>query len=485
MPLVPIHSFAKVKPSSADLKGGTAASQTITGWDAEKGVVVIGSSVEGAEGKERIFDHFERTIPPDESQSRTYELVCAPLVNQWLSGYDVDVICYGQTGSGKTYTQFGPPQSMKKAKDSLGEKGGIGSICGDDVMRDEYGFILRAGFDALQSVAKINDGSSKSKALLFGSMVELSLLCVSAQNASDLLNGKRQCFVDKYNHLEGAAHIPLVDSRALVDMAAAVESRLARGTNMNNSSSRSHCITVFTLYVRDDQGNVRASRFNFFDFMGSERFSGSNSAHDTSKSAHGTEAGGEGIFANFSLLYLGEACRTSIRERKKKSSSKNGFPPVGGSFLNMLLAGSLVGNAVTAMITCLSPSKRNGSESLHSCKFSKDVARMRNNPQLQPSVPHATLVKEIQEEYGKILKIVEKGVVGKYQKKREAQIQGFENTLRILQELGDGDERKGLSDSTRAEPKPRRERSEKQIATFAQAHEARMKKFAEMKEQQC
>ena len=438
MPLKPIHSFAKIKPSSADLKGGAASSETITGWDAERGVVLIGSSVEGAEGKERIFDHFERTIPPDESQSRTYELVCAPLVNQWLNGYDVDVICYGQTGSGKTYTQFGPPQSMKEAKISLGETGGIGSICGDDVMRDEYGFILRAGFDALEHVAKINDGNSNCKALLFGSMVELSLLCLSAQNASDLLDQKKPCFVDKYNHLEGAAHVPLADSRALVDMAAAVESRLARGTKMNNSSSRSHCITVFTLYVRDEDGNVRASRLNFFDFMGSERFSGANSAHDTTASAHRTEAGGEGIFANFSLLYLGEACRTSIRERKKKSSSQNGFPPVGGSFLNMLLAGSLVGNAVTAMITCLSSSKRNGSESLHSCKFSKDVARMRNNPQLQPSVPHATLIKEIQKDHANILDIVKKGVLGKYQRKREAQIEGFENTLKILKELGDG-----------------------------------------------
>ena len=65
---------------------------------------------------------------------------------------------------------------------------------------------------------------------------------------------------------------------------------------------------------------------------------------------------------------------------------------------------------------------------------------MRNNPQLQPSVPHATLVKEIQKEYEKSLKIVKKGVLGKYQKKREAEIKSFENTLRILEELGDGNE---------------------------------------------
>ena len=76
------------------------------------------------------------------------------------------MICYGQTGSGKTYTQFGPPQAMKKAKDSLGEKGGIGTISCDNVMSDEYGFVLRTGFDALKAVAKINGGSNKGKALL-------------------------------------------------------------------------------------------------------------------------------------------------------------------------------------------------------------------------------------------------------------------------------------------------------------------------------
>ena len=50
------------------------------------------------------------------------------------------------------------------------------------------------------------------------------------------------------------------------------------------------------------------------------------------------------------------------------------------------------------------------------------------------------LVKEIQKEYEKSLKIVKKGVLGKYQKKREAEIKGFENALEILKELGDGND---------------------------------------------
>ena len=45
-----------------------------------------------------------------------------------------------------------------------------------------------------------------------------------------------------------------------------------------------------------------------------------------------------------------------------------------------------------------------------------------------------------QKEYEKSLKIVKKGVLGKYQKKREAEIKGFENALKILKELGDGND---------------------------------------------
>jgi len=41
-----------------------------------------------------------------------------------------------------------------------------------------------------------------------------------------------------------------------------------------------------------------------------------------------------------------------------------------------------------------------------------------------------------------------------------------------------------MSDSIAAGPKPKKERSEKQIAAFAQAREARMNKLADKKEQQ-
>ena len=329
-----MRSYARIKPASADKKGGINAKQSISEWDGASGTVTFHPSVEGVKNKSVRFEHFLHCIAPTDTQEHTYLIMCSPLVSLWLDGYDCDVICYGQTGSGKTYTQFGPPHSMQEALSNLGESGGKGTLSSQSIMEEHHGFILRTGFAAFETVQRINANNDGSLALLHGSMVEMSILQKS-QNAGDLLNHKKSCFVDKDKHLEGAVHRPLLDARDLIELAAAVETRLSRGTKMNNSSSRSHCITVFTLHVRDPNNCVRVSRFNFFDFMGSERFSGANSAHNSGQSARSTTAGWEGIFANYSLLFLGEAVRAAANARRKK---KGTIQKMGGQgFLNELL----------------------------------------------------------------------------------------------------------------------------------------------------
>lgn len=101
----------------------------------------------------------------------------------------------------------------------------------------------------------------------------------------------------------------------------------------------------------------------------------------------------------------------------------------------MLLSGSLVGNAVAAMVTCLPPSPRNGVESMLSCTYNKGMGRLQNDPKPQPNVDFD----ELEKEHAESLKVLEKGVVGKYMAKRMAEVKGYETTLRILRdELGRG-----------------------------------------------
>ena len=61
---------------------------------------------------------------------------------------------------------------------------------------------------------------------------------------------------------------------------------------------------------------------------------------------------------------------------------------------------------------------------------------MQNDPKPQPNVPYKDMVAAAQKGLAKSQAIVKKGVAGKYQKKRMAEVAGFETTLRILEQLG-------------------------------------------------
>ena len=120
-------------------------------------------------------------------------------------------------------------------------------------------------------------------------------------------------------------------------------------------------MTVFTLHTLEggNEGDVRSSRIQFFDLMGSERFKGANAAHNSAQSSKSTMGGWEGIFANFSLMGLTESVRAAATMRRKVKKGK-GKPlrTMIGSVLTNMLKGSLEGNAVTSMITCLSQHPR-------------------------------------------------------------------------------------------------------------------------------
>jgi len=332
--LTPMLSFARIKPASADRPGGAAAAKVIAGWDEAGGSVTMSGTPPG----KGAFDHFDAALPPEASQQHVYDTACAPLVARFLDGFDVDLIVYGQTGSGKTYTMFGPPRSMAAAA----EQGEAFSS-----PAPEHGFCLRAGLECLESVAAL--AAQGVGAVLHGSMVEISILSFTDQTCCDLLNGRTPCYIDDNHHLQGAKQIPLRGKGDVVRMAAGVEERMVRGTRMNDTSSRSHCITVFTLTVLRD-GAVRQSRLNFWDLvsrrrsvaiaidlcrrhtapsapltllqMGSERFKGANAAHDSSQSSKSTTSGFEGIFANLSLGQLRLTVETTAKARKLGKAPK-------------------------------------------------------------------------------------------------------------------------------------------------------------------
>ena len=436
--LQPVACFARVKPSDGN-EGGVAAAKRLTSWDENAGTVSM--SVEGS-AEAKIFDHLAATLPPDVAQAHVYEVVAAPLVRRWLDGFDVDLISYGQTGSGKTFTMFGPPQSMAIAAAALGADGGSG---GKGIVQEEHGFIIRSGMAALEELERLS--AFGRNAVLFGSMVELSILTFQDQTACDLINGRKPYFVDADHHLQGAAQVPLRNALDVVRMAAAVETRLVRGTKMNDTSSRSHCVAIFTLMVVDPNeggggGQLRTSRLQFFDLMGSERFKGGNAAHDASKSSKGQGASGwEGIYANLSLSTLMAAVESSAKNRLKKKGGGGKSKP-GNEMINFLLTsllmGSLTGSALTGMVTCVSQAPRNGAETFLSLKYSAGMAKLMNQPQPQPAVGLALELNRAKKRLDASAAIMRRGVQGKYQARREAEVAQAAHDVSAIEALAGG-----------------------------------------------
>ena len=249
------------------------------------------------------------------------------------------------------------------------------------------------------------------------------------------------CFVDDNHHLQGAEQKPLRVAADVIQMAASVETRLTRGTKMNDTSSRSHCMAGFKLTVLEDNGMVRESRLQFFDLMGSERFSGQNSAHDPKVSSKSTEAGWEGIYSNMSLMALLSTVGEATRRRKRTAAASKGgeagkpTEAVVGMLLTKLMGGSLTGSALTAMITCLSQAPRNGDETYLSLKYGSDMAKLLNNPQEQRAKSADKWLASAKKQYHEAAAVVKKGVAGKYQALRLAQVQQWAHTVQVLEEL--------------------------------------------------
>ena len=215
-------------------------------------------------------------------------------------------------------------------------------------------------------------------------------------------------------------------SRRQVRLAAAVETRLTRGTKMNDTSSRSHCIAMLKLTVLEG-GLVRTSRLQFFDLMGSERFVGQNAAHDAAASSKAAMGGWEGIFSNLSLMALYSCIELAAKNRRKKNPKPD--KSMLGMLLTKLLAGSLMGSALTGMVTCISQSPRNGDETYLSLGYGTTMSKLLKKAKPQPARPIDKLIATAQKKHAEAAAVVARGVAGKYQEAREAQVKAYAHAV--------------------------------------------------------
>lgn len=292
---------------------------------------------------------FDHVFGVDSTQPQVFDMLGMPLLDKAFEGYNATVFAYGQTGSGKTHTMMADRKS------------------------DDRGLIPRISDNLFQRVGSLS--SETHKFLICCSFLEIyneivyDLLVPRGKNAPktglEIREGKGiGVYVKDLQEI-------VVDSSdkvlKLIDQG--FEHRATAATQMNATSSRSHCLFIIKMHQKDEQnaGNNNFSKMNLVDLAGSERASRTGAQGDLLK---------EGANINKSLSALGNVINALS---SMASGSKKVFIPYRNSKLTRVLQESLGGNALTTMMAALSPSKTNADESLSTLNYAKRAKTIKVN----------------------------------------------------------------------------------------------------------
>ncbi|ETK80080.1 hypothetical protein L915_14144 [Phytophthora nicotianae] len=312
-------------------------------------------------GKDRAFT-FDNVLGVTSSQTETYRLCVAPLVQGFLDGYNATVLAYGQTGTGKTHTMAGSGFDAR-GREKNGEMQGI-------IPR-----VIKAVFKKLQQ-EESGDNQRRSDHTLRIEYVE-----IYNEELRDLLHPEttsKQLAIRE----DGEGNIVIAgvksepaDSKETVfrHLVVGGASRVTGSTLMNEHSSRSHAIFSLLLEQRDlTSGTRRFSKFHLVDLAGSERAKRTGAVAGRFK---------ESVNINQGLLALGNVI-SALGDDKRRIGTAGGtvHVPYRDSKLTRLLQDSLGGNARTLMIACVSPASVNFEETLNTLKYANRAKNIKNKP---------------------------------------------------------------------------------------------------------
>ena len=289
--------------------------------------------------KEQEYNFMEQVILPEDTQEDTFsKLGLQDLIDQFISGYNVTFLAYGQTGTGKTHTMFG------SRLDKVAEHQGV------DFPKD-WGIFPRAVITAMDKMRE-----KGGKFVFSANIIEIYF-----GQIYDLLNDKQAVNNNRYYSganfdFSGVFETEVKDSGDVMRLIKVMHTyRKSRGTAMNDTSSRSHCIACLNLMrIEGEEGERKLFRstFTFVDLSGSERL------EKTGMEAKSSVASYEGLCTNWDLLHFARTIQLAREAGKKGEKVRT----VRESILARVLAKTLGGEAITAMVITLSQSEKNGGE---------------------------------------------------------------------------------------------------------------------------
>ncbi|KAF9216710.1 kinesin-like nuclear fusion protein [Podila verticillata] len=338
-----IRVFCRVRPVTSNQGASRAETTTaaITFPDPEGGKQIeFAHSKESARGAqiEKSYPFtFDRVFQPSSTQQDVFDEI-SQLVQSALDGYNVCIFAYGQTGSGKTHTMEGP---LNASQESMG-------------------MIPRSVLQIYENAKQLE--SKGWKYTMEGQYVE-----IYNESINDLL-GNYSIEQNKKHEIRhgpsGKTTITDITTVVLTSpekvaalLRKAAHNRSVGSTQMNERSSRSHC--VFTLRLTGTNSVTEETSegvLNLIDLAGSERLSQSGATGDRLRE---TQA------INKSLSCLGDVIYAI--------ANKDAHIPYRNSKLTYLLQNSLGGNSKTLMFVNISPLLSNFGETLCSLRFATKV----------------------------------------------------------------------------------------------------------------
>jgi len=281
---------------------------------------------------------YERVFKAEEDQTVVFQEI-EPLVTSVMDGYNVTIFAYGQTGSGKTFTMVGPPNNP--------------------------GVNIRA----LEDLFRLSTLKEECQTTVSASMLEIyneTILDLLAEGSANKGLEIRQSAVD------GLKIVP-VSSLEDVEkvLAAGSKNRSTFSTNMNEHSSRSHCMfTVYTQTFNTVTGQTVRGKLHLVDLAGSERLSRTEAEGARLKEAQSI---------NKSLSALGDVIAALAKKEK--------HIPFRNSKLTQVLQDSLEGTAKVAMFVNVSPTLESSNESVCSLNFASRVRGVELGAAAQQGAP--------------------------------------------------------------------------------------------------
>ncbi|CAI7881077.1 unnamed protein product [Closterium sp. NIES-53] len=163
---------------------------------------------------------------------------------------------------------------------------------------------------------------------------------------------------------------------------AAIKNRAVGATNMNQGSSRSHCMFLLTIQRTSvDGSSSQVGKIYLVDLAGSEK---------VDKTGAEGRLLDEAKMINKSLSALGNVINAL-------TSDKASHIPYRDSKLTRILQESLGGNSRTTLLCCCSPSTYNYTESVSTVRFGLRAKQIKNKPFANKEVGRGELQRRLQE----------------------------------------------------------------------------------------